>query len=267
MEFLKRNDLTLPVAEKFYSIQAEGITNGHPAYFIRLKGCNLLCGNPNLSKVKDKTNQVEIESQQDPKATWTCDSIAVWLKGKDTHFNTIISDWKNEGVLEDILRGNIHIVWTGGEPTLHDNNIVQFIDYFNNVFSGIPYHEIETNGTRLFSPSLLSRINQINCSPKLSNCAVARDKRINPDAITQIVNHPNGWLKFVVSTEDDIKEAIQDYITPLNVPQNRVILMPGLNCRENYHERTNFVYEMAKKYRYIAVSRNHISAWDKKTGC
>ena len=34
----------LRISESFYSIQGEGATSGYPAYFIRLQGCNLMCG-------------------------------------------------------------------------------------------------------------------------------------------------------------------------------------------------------------------------------
>ena len=35
---------SLPIAESFYSIQGEGMTTGYPAVFVRLAGCNLMCG-------------------------------------------------------------------------------------------------------------------------------------------------------------------------------------------------------------------------------
>ena len=36
--------MQIKIAEHFYSIQGEGRTAGYPAIFIRLSGCNLLCG-------------------------------------------------------------------------------------------------------------------------------------------------------------------------------------------------------------------------------
>ena len=47
----------LKVSEIFYSVQGEGITTGVPAVFVRLSGCNLMCGMPNLRKVEDKKDQ------------------------------------------------------------------------------------------------------------------------------------------------------------------------------------------------------------------
>ncbi len=61
------------------------------------------------------------------KATWTCDSTSQWLwRGVDQEFDYLIKRWKDEGVYDDILKGDIHIIWTGGEPTIkgHQQSIV-----------------------------------------------------------------------------------------------------------------------------------------------
>ena len=42
----------LKLSEGFYSVQAEGVTTGIPAYFVRLEGCNLICGGPGGSLVE-----------------------------------------------------------------------------------------------------------------------------------------------------------------------------------------------------------------------
>jgi hypothetical protein len=39
--------------------------------------------------------------------------------------------------------------------------------------------------------------------------------------------------------------------------------MPGLDDQANFHERTQFCLEMAKKYKFVGMTRLHISAWDK----
>jgi hypothetical protein len=39
--------------------------------------------------------------------------------------------------------------------------------------------------------------------------------------------------------------------------------MPGMDSQTQFHERTNFIMEMAKKYKIRGLSRMHISAWDK----
>ena len=65
---------TLNISEDFYSVQGEGYTTGVPAYFIRLKACNLMCGRPDGSLMKDG------------KATWWCDTEYVWRKGSEKQF-------------------------------------------------------------------------------------------------------------------------------------------------------------------------------------
>ena len=88
-------------------------------------------------------------------------------------------------------------------------------------------------------------------------------QRINPDAIKRIMEHSNYQFKFVISTEDDIKEIFRDFIEPFNIPLKNIVCMPGMDARWQFHERTNFVMEMAKKYKFRGLTRLHISAWDK----
>ena len=88
-------------------------------------------------------------------------------------------------------------------------------------------------------------------------------QRINPEAIKRIMSHNNYQFKFVISNEEDIKEIFSDFIVPFSIPLKNVVVMPGMDARYQFHERTNFIMEMAKKYRVRALSRMHISAWDK----
>jgi 7-carboxy-7-deazaguanine synthase len=196
-----------------------------------------------------------------------CDSIAVWLKRTKKSYEDIVTQWQQEGVLNDIISGRVHVIWTGGEPLMHDSKIVEFMDRFKSEFDyATPYYEIETNGTKRPSDTLLSKLHQINCSPKLANSAMPLERRLNKDAIKYINWHNNSYFKFVVSSEDDIKEAIDTYIKPCGIDPKKVILMPGLSSQQDYFERTKFCYEMAKKYKYIGISRGHIAAWDRVTG-
>ena len=67
----------------------------------------------------------------------------------------------------------------------------------------------------------------------------------------------------MVSTEDDIKEMFDTFIRPFNIPLKRVVCMPGMDSQSQFHERTHFILEMAKKYKFRGMSRMHISAWDR----
>jgi len=57
------------------------------------------------------------------------------------------------------------------------------------------------------------------------------------------------------------------YITPFNIPLKNVVCMPGMDNQEQFHERTRFVMEMAKKYKFRGMSRMHISAWNRTLDC
>jgi organic radical activating enzyme len=268
----------LLISSDFYTVQGEGISSGIPAYFVRLGICNLTCGMSraftNMLAKEQKLEDGEIfegDLHKEGKATWTCDSTSQWLwRGEDKEFQYLIDRWKEEGVYQDILDGIIHIIWTGGEPTIkgHQEAINNFFKYWESVepyFLNIRnnvFNEIETNGTVVID-SLFNRLNQINCSPKLANSGMTEKQRIVPAAIKRIMEHANYQFKFVISTEDDVKEVFRDFVEPFNIPLKNVVCMPGLDDASNFEERTRFVMEMAKKYRFRGLTRLHIAAWNK----
>jgi organic radical activating enzyme len=267
------------ISEDFYSIQGEGHTVGYPSYFVRLAHCNLTCG----ASRKEMNSIVKEELQVDPNkqwhgelhkqglATWTCDSIPVWYKGIERDNQYLIDRWKKQNIYEDITSGLTHIIWTGGEPTMPKSQ--QAIVDFNNNWSKLHsttkflgYQEIETNGTFVIQDTLFYLLDQINCSAKLSNSGMSKQQRIKPEAIKSIMGHSNYWFKFVISSESDWDEVVEDFITPFNIPLSRVICMPGLDTQEDYFERTNFVCELAKKHKFVAGTRMHIASWGAVTG-
>ena len=267
----------LLISSDFYTVQGEGISSGIPSYFVRLGICNLTCG-----MSRKFTNQLEKEQKledgeifvgdlhEQGLATWTCDSTSQWLwRGEDKEFDYLINRWKEEGVYDYIKDGSVHIIWTGGEPTIkgHQEAIVNFTNHWmsryldrNDVH---PYYEIETNGTIVIDVKLFNMLDQINCSPKLSNSGMTEKQRIVPEAIERIKQHKNYQFKFVISTEDDVLELFRDFVVPFNIPLKNVVCMPGLDDASNFEERTRFVMEMAKKYRFRGLTRLHIAAWNK----
>lgn len=264
----------LLITSDFYTVQGEGISSGVPSYFVRLGICNLSCG---MSKsffnqlVKDKNlEDGEIfvgDLHQEGKATWTCDSTSQWAyRGEDKDFQYLIDTWKEQGLYEDICNGTVHIIWTGGEPSIpnHQKAIVNFCKYWEELEGYIPgYHEMETNGTYKISNELFKILDQINCSPKLSNSGMSHKQRVVPEALMRIMEHKNYQFKFVVSNEEDIQEMFEDFVSTFYMPLKNVVCMPGLDDQADFHERTNFVLEMAKKYKFRGLTRLHISAWDK----
>jgi organic radical activating enzyme len=267
----------LLISSDFYSVQGEGISSGVPSYFVRLGICNLTCG---MSRkfanqlAKDKSLEdgeiFEGDLHKEGKATWTCDSTSQWLwRGEDKEFQYLIDRWKEQGIYKDILDGTIHIIWTGGEPTIkgHQDAIVNFYNYWveePGLMEDIDaFNEIETNGTVVIDHPLFCIIDQINCSPKLSNSGLDAKQRIVPAAIKRIMEHSNYQFKFVISNEEDVNEMFRDFVEPFNIPLKNVVCMPGLDDAANFEERTQFVLEMAKKYKFRGLTRLHIAAWNK----
>ena len=70
----------------------------------------------------------------------------------------------------------------------------------------------------------------------------------------------------VLSEEKDLEEIHRDFIDPLDIPADKVLMMPGLDHQDNFHERTEWCLSMARKYGYIGLTRLHISAWNQTTG-
>ena len=278
----------LLISSDFYSIQGEGISSGIPSYFVRLGICNLTCGMSraftNMLAKEQKLEDGEIfvgDLHTEGKATWTCDSTSQWLwRGEDKEFQYLIDQWKEQGIYDDIKNGTIHIIWTGGEPTIkgHQEAILNFIKYWksvdpsiNKIISGglvqtdkiTAFSEIETNGTVVIDEPLWIQLDQINCSPKLSNSGMTEKQRIVPAAIKRIMEHSNYQFKFVISNEEDVKELFRDFVVPFSIPLSNVVCMPGLDDVADFEERTQFCLEMAKKYRFRGLTRLHIAAWNK----
>ena len=172
------------------------------------------------------------------------------------------------------------VFMTGGEPTMkkHQESIVSCINYLQNDCTGDEfddldyfnpinlYNEIETNGTQYINDELFDKLDQINCSVKLANSGMSKEKRIVPRSLERITSHKGYWFKFVVSKEEDLDEIENDFIKPFNIDPKRVLMMPGLDHQDNFHERTEWCLSMARKYGYIGLTRLHISAWNQTTG-
>ena len=262
-------DTHLFVSEAFYSIQGEGITQGKPSYFIRLSGCNLECGSTqeNISKArKENWSQEKVIENIMPTASWVCDSIAVWLHGTKMSFDEVIKHLGDK-IFIDNISNDANIIFTGGEPLLHQQAIINFVNYIEQQYKIKPTVEIETNGTILPSKEFADIVTLWNVSPKLSNSGMSYERRINNVAL-QFFADVNVFsiFKFVVKTHEDFLEIINEYIGPHNLPTEKIYLMPAADNRQDLIEVSRAIAEICLCYNFKFSNRLHLMIWDQKTG-
>ncbi|MFD1635093.1 7-carboxy-7-deazaguanine synthase QueE [Haloplanus ruber] len=237
----------LPINEVFYSLQGEGKLAGTPSVFIRTSGCNLRC--------------------------WFCDSYHTsW---KPTHSWMSIEDIIDEVRTFDEAD---HVVLTGGEPLIHEES-VKLLDEL----ADYGYHTtVETNGTIYRDTA----IDLASISPKLrsSTPTTERDpdgegewanrhdsRRINLDALRQLVTNYESQLKFVITGADDFEE-ITDLVervrnqTQIAVPDDDVLLMPEGRTRDELADTRTTVAELAMDHGYRYTPRLHVDLWNDASG-
>lgn len=224
------------ISESFYSIQGEGQTMGIPAIFLRLAGCNLLC--------KSKG--------------WICDSIEVWQKGFKTDFDKVLSpEWIKR------LKEGAHLIFTGGEPMLHQRKILPYIKWFIKEYGFKPIIEIETNGTKLIDEELFKLIDYINCSPKISNSGETKIRRFNELSLRQISKHKRSIFKIVIREEKDIEEILMDFGC---IDMNKIVLMPAGEDVDKLNKIRLFVVEKCLQMGWRFSDRLQVVIWNKATG-
>lgn len=236
---MKENNIN--VSEMFYSIQGEGITMGVPSVFVRLQSCNLMC------EGKD----------------WVCDTIPVWTKGDKMEVRTLVKKVFQQ--YHKYLVKGAHLVFTGGEPMLQQDALIEFVNTYYRKYEYVPFLEIETNGTKLIKNELLKDIDLINCSPKTSNSGMKQERTIKADVLRQINDFHGSIFKFVIAETEDLDE-VQDLIDLLSLKEEKVVLMPAGDCKEQLHSLAPMVAEMCKENNYYYGSRLQVDIWDEVTG-
>ena len=238
----------LAVSEVFYSIQGEGKTTGIPSVFVRLGGCNLMCGGMGT----------QFDGELHNGAEWRCDTIEVWMKAQSKEVQDVLP----EDCVEAIKNG-AHVILTGGEPTMQQSGLQSFIEYIRENINKDAYFEIETNGTIMPDEFLLENIDLFNCSPKLRNSGMDEMMTFKPEVI-EMLNTKNTIFKFVCGGEKEW-EQIKELYLPI-VDRKKVYLMPQGENQELLNESRLNVVELAKDNYLNFTTRLHIEIWNKKTG-
>lgn len=226
----------MKISEIFYSIQGEGSLLGVPSVFVRTSGCNLRC-------------------------QW-CD--------------TPYTSWQPEG--RDIELVEIaktvagyparHVVVTGGEPM-----IAPQITGLTNMLHECGLHiTIETAGT----VSVPVACDLMSISPKLSSSTpwerengrwAAHHERLRyqPDILRDLTSRYEYQLKFVVTSPGDLTE-IEKMRRDLNIPADRVMLMPEGTKPERIAEKALWIVDICKDKGYRYSPRLHIDLWGDRRG-
>lgn len=243
---------TYRYSEIFRSIQGEGTYIGKPTIWYRAWGCNFSCKGfgsidpSNVDESKLPVNTTDLTNikilKELPVFEFGCDTGYSWSKRYQhlAHKNTIeVICNELEGLLPDgKFRYNWHMAFTGGEPMMSQNAVVDIMYELMNRENSPRFVTIETNGTQLprqlfkdffgwsegeglYEPGILEMKNGgcelfWSCSPKLSASGEDWDKAINPEVLAEYNKISRaGHLKYVVDGTDkvwnEVEQATQLY--------------------------------------------------------
>jgi len=237
----------LKVSELFYSIQGEGRYMGVPSIFLRVFGCNFTCdgfGMPRGERSNERNlvaNSItEFKQYRDlPLVHSGCDSYASW----DPRFKDFSPLLTTDAIAESIREllpfkkwKREHLVITGGEPLLSWQR--SYPELLNHPYmDDLTEITFETNGTqrlhedfKLYLELWSNRTDReitFSVSAKLPGSGERWEDAIKPDVICDYESVGWTYLKFVVATEQDIKDALNAVIEYRNAGfKGEVYMMP-----------------------------------------
>ena len=241
-----------PLGEAYTCLQGEGKYMGVPHILLRVTGCRLRC-------------QFADSFCDTPYASWKPE------KGKYT-LNDVLKFYQDNTHIK-------HTMITGGGPTLHPELLKELC-----IIGKTHKHTItiETEGSEFVQ----TVADCISLSPKLSNSTpvpgtkmpftnrevTEKDKeqhekwRCNYKAMKQLITlHPDYQLKPVISNEQDLNE-VEDLQNILDIPNDKVWLMPEGLVEEQLNERRRWLMELCTNYGYNYTDRLHIIAYGDTRG-
>lgn len=280
------------ITEKFFATQGEGLHFGTPSIFIRTFGCSLRCQGFGRDHSIEDTTYIDFvdfsqitKLEDTPILDWGCDSpAAIWPEAKHlqqrysveelwAEIKTMLPNksWTTEA-------GNdIHLIFTGGEPLLPgwQKFYVKFFEYLKSTHNLPKNISFETNCTQKLLPAFEDSVLDLQryetvftfcCSPKLSTSGEAFNDRVKLNVLEQYSDYANNiFLKFVVENENQVKEAIDDYVK--NVSFSPITyLMPVGGTNEVYMQNKVAIHELAMKYGFRFSSRLQCEVSENKWG-
>lgn len=228
----------MKLSELFYSLQGEGKLLGVPSVFVRASGCNLRC-------------------------TWCDTPYASWRpEGEDVAVAEIVRRVATHGAR--------HVVLTGGEPM-----IMPDVQSLCTALKAAGHHvTIETAAT-VFQPVA---VDLASLSPKLSNstpwdgdggrfAAAHERQRVNVPTVQQFIDAaPDFQLKFVVASEDDLREIDALLGQLKGWRPDDVLLMPEGTDAGTLRERSGWIANACKRTGFRYCPRLHVELYGNRRG-
>lgn len=258
------------VSEIYVCTQGEGVLIGTPSVLVRTSTCNLrcrwkdpatgslnICDTPFTSWNPDMNNPMQIQQIY------------------DEVIKLATTDEKGGKRKNPIL----HTIISGGEPTLWGTELSELV--LGLVISGM-HVTIETNGTKYVEINTRQKLKNkqtvdltdrvlFSISPKLESSTPFgspfekehKKQRYNPVVLEALLKRYPSYLKFVISSEDDLKE-VKEIQKELKVPNGRIFLMPEGITRDEIARHGAKTNELAIEHGYRYSPREHIVLYDNK---
>jgi 6-pyruvoyltetrahydropterin 2'-reductase len=281
------------VSEIFTSLEGEGPYTGYPTTYVRFAGCNFTCkgfNNPDkLPVINFDPNQYN-NIKDLPAITKGCDSIYS-VSNKFRHLwkkytpYTLMSEveqnlpdqiWESPSGLPYILS------LTGGEPTLQQEFIGEFLLEIYDQYYFPSIIIIETNGTIPLKQEFINLLNILtdqhgikvvwSNSLKLSFSGELEKKAIKPEVLARqlTINNCEQYFKFVVDgSESAIEEIVRIIITynlEYMINYKNTYLMPNACTNEQLIEVGKKVAEQCIRKGYKYCTRLQNTLWDNLPG-
>lgn len=289
--------------EIFYSIQGEGRWAGVPSVFFRTFGCNFRCrkfGRPRNEDIPGHNPEVvEIirNIERDPNRYREFRDLPLVTTGCDT-YASIYPEFKRFNHQADVYtiadrihellpkgRWNqddfdpIHFIITGGEPLLAYQQLYPtLLELLTR--RGLRDVTIETNGTQALYRQVYDYLFEeftrqgrdrdrltFSVSPKLPASGESWESAIQPKVVKEYEMVGYTYLKFVVATEQDVKDAeraVAEYREAgFGGP---VYLMPAGGVPQVYNLNTQQVAQMAMARGWRYSPRLQVDIWRNEWG-
>jgi organic radical activating enzyme len=226
----------IKIAELFYSIQGEGRYMGAPSVFLRTFGCNFKCQGFGMQRGVLSTEADDIAQvahlfnkyEELPLVNTGCDSYASWHPSFKDLSPMLTTDAIADRIMEIIPFHewqDEHLVITGGEPLLGWQRA--YPDLLNHPkMLSLKHMTFETNGTQELSQQFRHFLLDWTLNPrgvpggargresltfsvsaKLPCSGEKWEEAIRPDIVMSYQDIGHTYLKFVVSTEQDVQDA------------------------------------------------------------